>query len=224
MPHDLSLPDVSFDELIRNKTHKTRVEGAFLHVYNIKTGLTEFILKKTHDPQTRSALRPREIDGRVVMVEEDIQYVPQTVTVSPAFSELLIDQICTLLVEGSSLKKICSMPHMPSYATLSSWRRLMPGVRERIDEAREDRGEHLRDEAMEAVENISEDDVAVASLKHKAKVWAAGVDNSRYSPKAKIEATINQPTQIIVNTGIGQTREASPAPTPAVPENTGGVA
>jgi hypothetical protein len=214
MPQNLLLPEESFDQLIRNKTHKTRVEGALLHIYNVKTGLTEYILKKNPTPGRISGLVPREVEGRMVMIEEDIEVAVTGCSRSPAYSDLLVDQICELLVEGHSLKKICSMPQMPSYSTLMSWRRSMPWIQERMDEAREDRGEYLRDMAMEALENanVNEDNIAVQVAKHKALVWAAGVDNGRFSPKAKFEATINQPTQIIVNTGIGQARVDTPAP------------
>lgn len=96
---------------------------------------------------------------------------------------------------------------MPSYATLCRWRRIHPWIDERLHEARIDRAERLRDEAMELIEGtIDKDEVAAVTLKHKAKVWAAGVDDpNRYSPKAKIEATVNNPTQILVYTGIGAT-------------------
>jgi len=137
-----------------------------------------------------------------VLVEEDIRERPATLKLATAYSELILEIICNQLVEGKSIKEICAAPDMPSYSTLCSWKRNIPGVEDKLHQAREDRAEYLRDEAMEEILECDEDTVASASAKHKALVWAAGVDNARYSPKAKLEATLVAPTQIIVNTGI----------------------
>ena len=198
----ISTPGVSFDQLIRNKTHKVRVVGNSLHVYNSTTGATEYILKKDYTKDARTALIPHVIDGNNVLVEEDIRERPATLKLATAYSELILEIICNQLVEGKSIKEICAAPDMPSYSTLCSWKRNIPGVEDKLHQAREDRAEYLRDEAMEEILECDEDTVASASAKHKALVWAAGVDNARYSPKAKLEATLVAPTQIIVNTGI----------------------
>lgn len=199
---------VSFDELIRSKTHKVRVVGPTLHVYNISTGVTEYILKKEYSKNARTKLVPHTIEGQLVYIEEDIRERTVTVPLVSAYSEVILEIICNYIVEGKSLKEICAMPDMPSYTTLCSWKRNIPGVEEKIAIAREDRGEYLRDMALEAVRDTDEDTVGVDTLKHKALVWAAGVDNARYSPKAKIEATLTAPTQIIVNTGIRRDEDA----------------
>ena len=193
---------VNFDDLLKAKTHRARSIGAYVHIYNITSGCTEYLLKK--NPGVPTKMVEREIDGRRVLVEEDIQTLPSTVRVSVEFSPVLIDLICERIVEGMSLKKICELPGMPKYSTLMSWRRLHPEVDEALATAREDRGEYLRDLAMETAEGATEDTVGASTLLHKAQVWAAGVDNARYSPKAKIEATMTA-TQIVVHTGIDST-------------------
>lgn len=203
MPQIQPATFLNFDELLRAKTHKARSNGAFIHIFNTTTGVTEFILRK-NSTGVATQMVERTIDGHSVLVEEAIEMLPTAVKLSVPYSGVLLDLICEKVVEGLSLKKICEMPGMPSYATLSHWRRNIAEVDERLAQAREDRGEYLRDLAMEAIEGMDEDNVASSTARHKAMVWAAGVDNSRYSPKAKIDATISNPTQILVYTGIGE--------------------
>lgn len=120
------------------------------------------------------------------------------------FSQHLVDLICQEVIAGRSLTKICTSPGFPKYSTLTRWYRQYPHVKEQIEEARLDRAEQLRDLVKEeADEAHSSKDPAIASnIKIEAYKWLAGMDNSRYSPKSKVEATLNVPTQIVVHTGI----------------------
>lgn len=201
MSQQIPTTGVIFNDLLKARTHKARVSGPHIHIYNATTGVTEFILKKDYPGNTR--LVEKQIDGRTIFVEEDILMSTVTVPKRVAFSEVLLELLCDRIVQGDSLKTICNSEGMPSYAQLCAWKRSRPGVEERLAQAREDRGEWLRDLAMEEMDGADEDTVAVATARHKALVWAAGVDNSRYSPKAKVEASFNVPTQILVYTGIG---------------------
>ena len=212
----------SIDELLRLGSHKARLVGDHIHIYNVLTGIPEFILLKNSPPGARTALIPKQIDNNLVYVQEEITGISHITPSSPPYSDILIDLICEKIVHGDSMKKVCSTPGMPSYSVLCSWRRTIPGVEERIARAREDRGEYLRDKAMEALEEMDEDNVAAQTAKHKGLVWAAGVDHNRYSPKAKIEASISTPTQILVYTGIGGPDGAAQIETdPIKPTDTG---
>lgn len=201
MSHQILPTGVIFNDLLKARTHKARVSGNHIHIYNVTTGVTEFILKKDSTGNTR--LAEHLMDGNKVFVEEEILMSTVTVPKRVAYSEVLLELICDRIIEGESLKKICNSPGMPAYPQLCNWRRNIPGVEEKIAQSREDRGEYLRDMAMEEMDSVDEDNVAAVTAKHKALVWAAGVDNGRFSPKAKVEATFNTPTQILVYTGIG---------------------
>jgi transposase-like protein len=136
------------------------------------------------------------------------------------YSPMVIDQICDLLVNGGSLTKICQMPGMPSYTTLSKWRRQHPEVATALEEARRDRAEALRDKAVALVEgDLHKNDVPGVELQVETLWKAAGVDDVRYSPRAKVEATVTVPTQIIVETGIRRDiqPEAQPTHTESAP-------
>ncbi len=61
----------------------------------------------------------------------------------------------------------------------------------------------MRDLALqEALKTNDKNDAPAQALKVETYKWAAAMDHERYNPRTKVEATINTPTQIIVNTGI----------------------
>lgn len=98
---------------------------------------------------------------------------------------------------------------MPSYTTFCRWRREHPWIEEHIERARRDRAEHYRDKVLLEAEiaTSSKDPINATNTKIDAYKWAAGIDKPEvYSPKAKLEATVNVPTQIIVATGIDRSR------------------
>lgn len=127
-------------------------------------------------------------------------------TQSEPFSQYLVDIICTLVAEGGSLTEICTRQGMPKYTTVCRWRRQHPHIQEQLDQARRDRAEYLRDQALKEAEgSTSRDPIGAHALRVDTYLKAASFDDAKYSPKAKVEATITAPTQIIVSTGI--TRE-----------------
>lgn len=127
-------------------------------------------------------------------------------TQAEPFSQYLVDIICTLVAEGGSLTEICTRQGMPKYTTLCRWRRQHPHIQEQLDQARRDRAEYLRDQALKEAEgSTSRDPIGAHALRVDTYLKAASFDDAKYSPKAKIEANITAPTQIIVSTGI--TRE-----------------
>lgn len=128
-----------------------------------------------------------------------------------AYNPAIIDMMCAKIAEGGSLSDLCETPGFPSYALLCRWRRAEPWINEALDMARKDRAEYMRDRALkEALAARDKNDAPAQALKTETYKWAAGVDDGKYSPKAKVEATVNQPTQIIVVTGIDRTRDVTP--------------
>ena len=137
-----------------------------------------------------------------IQTGEVIQTQSLPTQVQPAYNEFVVDLIAQRLAEGESLTEICKKPGFPSYALLCKWRRFKPEINSILDQARRDRAETMRDLALKEALDADEDTVAEKRLKHDAYKWAAGLDDAKYSPKAKIEATVNAPTMIVLNTGI----------------------
>ncbi len=152
---------------------------------NIQTGLIEII-----DMHTGLVLSTEEAPG---MREARKEY-----------NEIIADLICNAIAEGSSLTRVCKLKGFPSYVQVCHWRRMHPAFEEALSKARADRAETLRDDAMEIVDTVNEDQDAIAKAKLRAdtRKWSAGVDNNAYSPKAKVEASLNVPMQILISTGI----------------------
>jgi len=145
-------------------------------------------------------------DGRTVLVEVGCDPTAKSLT-AETYHPWVVDQICQRLVEGETLKKICSDPLMPSYATLCVWKRTHPHIEKQLDDARKDRAEALRDKAMNVADELQDYKfpTQAAKLKVDTLQWAAGVDHAKFSPKSKVDVAVTTPTQIIVNTGIDRT-------------------
>lgn len=95
---------------------------------------------------------------------------------------------------------------MPTYAQLRLWARTHPWIDEELERARRDRAETMRDNALDsALEATDKNNAPAQALKTDTYRWLAGIDNEKYNPKTKVEATVNTPTQVIVYTGIDRT-------------------
>ena len=189
-------------DLLRQGTHYSEKRGHHIHIIESKTGLLTMVL--SGDPANMVELTPTTLpSGQVVWLEGGISTVVAQKQIQ--YNPMVMQLLCQKIAEGMGLTRACKEPDMPSYPTLCKWRLAHPEVKEMLEQAFVDRADTLRDEAMEEAMNADEDNVDSQKLKHDAKKWAAGVDSPRYSPKAKIEANIQIPTQIIVQTGIDRT-------------------
>lgn len=199
------LPSKEIDilELLRDGRHFSEKRGDMIHIIDSLTGNTVVLYtdsRTAHVPTTFvEAGLPSGVTvwtqtgvNPIAAMRKEIVYNPVT-----------IDLICQKIAEGGSLTRICQEDGMPSYNTLCRWRRMHPQIDEQLMLARRDRAEFLRDSAMlEAATAEGRDPISGAQLRVDTFKWAAGVDDGKYSPKAKVEATITTPTQIIVHTGI----------------------
>jgi hypothetical protein len=142
-------------------------------------------------------------DGQVVQVQKGFEKYAMDATKQPELTPFLVDIMCQMIVEdGLGISEVCQKPGMPKYATLAMWRRKHAWVAQALANAREDRAERMRDKAVIEAEKAQNPDYDNDKLRVETYKWAAGVDDSKFSPRAKVEATINSPTQIIVVTGI----------------------
>jgi len=189
-------------DLLRSGTHYSEKKGQHVHIINTKTGVTELVVSA--DPSQMSELvQHTQASGQIIWLEAGITNMISTSNTQ--YNPMTVQILCQKIAEGGSITKICKQAGMPTYATLCKWRKDYPEIREMLEQAYVDRADTLRDEALGEALLADEDNVDSQKLKHDALKWAAGVDSPRYSPKAKIEATLNIPTQVIVHTGIDRT-------------------
>jgi hypothetical protein len=180
--------------------------GGYIHVIDTDTGRLLKIIHLDGRCELEEITLP---DGTRVWVdgEKRLQSAQlREVQLSP----MVIDLLCEKIAHGMGLTEACQESGMPSYTAVNGWRRKHAWVEEALTRAREDRAESLRDRAMKLARDTEADDpFDNAKLQVDTIKWAAAVDSSRYSPRAKIEATITAPTQLVVLTGIDRSREVS---------------
>jgi len=197
-------PSVDLLELVKSGSHYTERRGDRIHIVDAKTGET-FSMYSSNTmgvPETLELVVLQ--DGTKVWTQPALAPTIKG-TNDVLFSPMIIDLLCQKIVEGKNITDICGLAPFPSYVTFSRWRREHPWIDQAIEKARADRAEFYRDQIMkEAASAVStKDPINASSLKIDALKWASSIDDpTRYSPKAKVEATVNMPTQIIVNTGI----------------------
>lgn len=161
-------------------------------------------------------------DGKTVWIEPGIEGDIGTLLGYP-FSEVTVDLICEKITEGASLTALCKKPGFPPYSIIARWMRKYPGVKEAIEQARKDRAEVLRDEALSVVDEAGadSDEIALAKARSDVRKWAAQVDDrSRFGKDESKVVTVS--AQIVIDTGIR--RPGDPGfrdVTPVIGENNG---
>lgn len=207
-------PTVDILELIKAGTHFAERRGDRTHVVDCKTGET-FILYSNNTQGTPTNLELVTLaDGTRCWIQGPLVESTKNVPAQVSFSPLVIDIMCQKITEGMGLTEICGFDGMPTYVTFCRWRREHPWIDEHIDKARKDRAEGFRDKIKLTAESAvsTKDPINAAAMKIDAYKYLAGVDNPAvYSPKAKLEATVNMPTQINIVTGIDRTQPAKEA-------------
>lgn len=215
---------INLNELIRDGKHFAETRGAHIHVVDSTTGVSVAVIPINARGAYSSPLIETTLeDGTKVWAPAGMNPIVGG-TRAVIFSPLLIDVICAKITEGGNITTICQGPGMPTYATLCQWRRQHKWIDERLEQARRDRAEYLRDRALiEAMETVDADDAIKQRLKHDALKWAAGVDHEKYNPKTKIDAVVSAPTQIIVHTGISrEVHDAGENPKEILPQSSQG--
>lgn len=199
---------VDLIELCNDGRHFAEMRNGVVHIIDSITGGVLALQDNLHKPRLSELDQYEEYTlptGETILVKGGMPaYMADRIKQYP-LNEFLIDIICQKLTEGLSLTAICKEPEMPSYNTLCKWRRQHTWIEEALNRAREDRAEALRDQAVATAMGADEDRIQVDKLQVDTLLKAAGYDNTKYSPKAKIEAHITTPTQIIVSTGIDRT-------------------
>jgi len=195
---------INIMELLKDGNHYTEKRGSRIHIINALTGKT-ISMQQDITPGVPEKLELITLeDGTEVWVDNNLaKHVTSTCDV--LFSPIIIDLLCQRIVEGGNITALCGTESFPSYVTLCKWKRAHPWIDDALEKAKVDRADFYRDQVMkEAYEAESmKDPIHATNVRIDAYKWASAIDNpAKYSPRAKMEATINMPTQIIVDTGI----------------------
>ena len=207
MPEKASFPEININNLLNDGRHFSRKNS--IGALEIVDSITGNLIAILADPLKPQPLVKRILpNGDEAWVEQHLaDHVVQAAGRGlMAYAPWIVDVICEKIASGGALTRICDEPGMPSYSVFCRWRRKHPHITEQLEEARRDRAEFHRDQAVEEARKADGDNpIEGPRLRIETHKWAAGVDDARFSPRAKVEATISAPTQIIVHTGIDRT-------------------
>lgn len=208
-------------ELLQDGVHFSERVGNKVHVINSLTG-ARIILDSAPKAGQIATLKPftDPSTGVTHYLESPLTNTPNIAT-HLAYNPAIIDEMCAKIASGERLTNICKQPNFPSYPMLSRWRNAYPEIDAKLERARRDRAEHYADSVHNYAQEVDQLNIDETKLKIDASKWLAGVDApEKYSPKAKVEASIQIPTQIIITTGVDRTPLSSEADvTPAQPDN-----
>jgi hypothetical protein len=172
----------------------------------IDTNLPVPELKDLHTYRNRQTGKIEQIDLRTGKMYEP--YLPMR---KSEFCNTTADLICNAIREGDSLKHICEENNIPQ-SVFYAWLSLYPEFRMRYQDARVQRAEYHFHKAVDTAEtalSATKDEIPGIKVVVDTHKWAAEKsDPERYGTR-KTEIEINQPSVIVLNTGID--REGAPS-------------
>lgn len=117
--------------------------------------------------------------------------------------------ICEAIRAGMTILQVNQDPRFPPSSAIYFWMSKHKEFQLRYEQAFRQRGDHFHDKAIDiALSTSSKDEATINKLKVDTLKWAAErADPERYGQK-KADISINQPSVIILNTGID--REGAP--------------
>jgi len=98
--------------------------------------------------------------------------------------------ICSLLADGESLRKVCERPGMPNKATIFRWLAQHDEFRDQYAKATETRADAIFEEMFDIADNVAEEAAAVgkARLRIDTRKWAlARMNPKKYGDKVSQE-------------------------------------
>ncbi|ARJ43293.1 ubiquitin carboxyl-hydrolase [Pantoea alhagi] len=98
--------------------------------------------------------------------------------------------ICSLLADGESLRKVCERPGMPNKATVFRWLAQHDEFRDQYAKATETRADAIFEEMFDISDNVAEEAAAVgkARLRIDTRKWAlARMNPKKYGDKVSQE-------------------------------------
>lgn len=136
-------------------------------------------------PPRKSLIRKDDIKGKDMAAKKKMgrpsDYLPE-----------VADDICALLADGESLRKICKRPGMPNMTKIMRWLREHADFREQYARAREEQAEALLEEVLEIADECVPDaaEIAKAKLRVDTRKWyITKVAPKKYGDKITTELT-----------------------------------
>ncbi|WP_312265093.1 terminase small subunit-like protein [Mixta calida] len=114
---------------------------------------------------------------------------PKTGRPSDYLPEVAAD-ICSLLADGESLRKVCERPGMPNKSTVFRWLAQHEEFRDQYAKATETRADAIFEEMFDIADNVAEEAAAVgkARLRIDTRKWAlARMNPKKYGDKVSQE-------------------------------------
>ncbi|AXF65010.1 ubiquitin carboxyl-hydrolase [Leclercia sp. W17] len=114
---------------------------------------------------------------------------PKTGRPSDYLPEVAAD-ICSLLAEGESLRKVCERPGMPNKATVFRWLAQHEEFRDQYAKATETRADAIFEDMFDIADSVTEEAAAVAKarLRIDTRKWAlARMNPKKYGDKVSQE-------------------------------------
>lgn len=88
--------------------------------------------------------------------------------------QAIMGEVCTRLVDGESLRKICRDKHMPAISTVMLWLTQDEALSEQYARAKTEQADTIFQEVLDIADSATNEDVQVARLKIDARKWMAG--------------------------------------------------
>lgn len=123
------------------------------------------------------------------------------IDVMPAclYTPELADDICSRLVEDTSLRQVALLPGMPDRATILRWLDKYPDFAAKYARARESQGDVLDDEIQREADEASVEDWQVRKLRIETMKWrAAKLAPKKYGDKLALGGHDGGPLQVVV--------------------------
>ncbi|CZZ80708.1 ubiquitin carboxyl-hydrolase [Enterobacter hormaechei subsp. xiangfangensis] len=114
---------------------------------------------------------------------------PKTGRPSDYLPEVAAD-ICSLLADGESLRKVCERPGMPNKATVFRWLAQRAEFRDQYAKATETRADAIFEDMFDIADSVNEEAAAVAKarLRIDTRKWAlARMNPKKYGDKVSQE-------------------------------------
>lgn len=109
------------------------------------------------------------------------------------YTEDLANEICRLIMEGDSLRKICASGSMPNRSTVHEWLANNHDFADQYVRARELQGDTYADEIVEIADTATDkDSAAAAKVRTDARKWVASkLKPKKYGDKLDLDANIS---------------------------------
>ncbi len=108
------------------------------------------------------------------------------------FDQKVADKICSLIIEGKSLKRICAMKLMPSIDTVMRWLAETPSFHDQYARAREEQAEGYADQLVELSRKANAQNAHAIRVQVDVIKWVCSkLKPKKYGDRLELQADIN---------------------------------